>query len=101
MRRVSPSETPFYKRNAPYMLGIEANWEKKEESDANIAWARNVFEDMHRFSEGGSYLNFPGFVEQREDLLKGAYGPNLKGLQEIKARYDPENLFHGTINIAS
>ena len=81
------------------MLGIEANWQNKNDTDANIKWARDVYDDMQRFADGGTYLNFPGFVEKTDDLLKGAYGPNLDRLRSVKAKYDPENLFPGTVNI--
>ena len=81
------------------MLGIEANWDKREDASANIDWARNVIKDMQRFTSGGSYLNFPGFVEEKEALLQGSYGPNLSRLREIKAKYDPSNLFSGLLNI--
>ena len=99
MTRVSPTATAFFKRDAPFMLGIEANWTKREDAKANISWARNVSKDMRRFTKGGSYLNFPGFVEEREALLRGSYGPNLDRLRKIKAQYDRSNHFTGTINI--
>jgi UDP-N-acetylenolpyruvoylglucosamine reductase len=99
MTRVSPTATAFFKRDAPFMLGIEANWTKREDAKANISWARNVSKDMRRFTKGGSYLNFPGFVEERKVLLQGSYGPNLDRLKKIKAKYDPTNHFTGTINI--
>ena len=47
----------------------------------------------------GRDLNFPGFVEDHERLLRDAYGSNLDRLREIKARYDPDNLFQGLLNI--
>ncbi|RPJ71148.1 MAG: FAD-binding oxidoreductase, partial [Desulfobacteraceae bacterium] len=100
MRRVKSTETAFHTRDAPYMIGIEANWDAREEAEANINWARAVFEDLKKFSRGGNYLNFPGFFEEQESLLKGSYGENLKRLKSIKATYDPENLFLGAINIA-
>ncbi len=100
MSRVKSTDTAFYKRDAPYMIGIEANWDKREDAEANIEWARAVFEDMKKFTRGGHYLNFPGFFEERESLLLGAYGENLKRLKSVKAKYDPANLFLGAINIA-
>ena len=99
MNRISPSDTAFFKRDAPYMLGIEANWTRREDASANINWAKNVVKDMQKFTKGGSYLNFPGFVEEKEALLQGSYGPNLERLRAIKAKYDPSNLFPGTLNI--
>jgi FAD/FMN-containing dehydrogenase len=98
--RVSQTDTAFYKRDAPFMLGIEANWKNRNDADANIQWARDVFAEMQQFSRGGVYLNFPGFLEEREALLQAAYGPNLERLRAIKATYDPTNLFPGLLSIA-
>ncbi len=97
--RVKPEDTAFYNRAAPFMLGIEANWRNPEDHEANIAWARNVFDDMRRFSKGGVYLNFPGYLEDREALLKAGYGPNLERLRDIKAAHDPGGLFTGLLSI--
>ncbi len=99
MSRAKSTDTAFYKRDAPYMIGIEANWDRPEDTEANIAWARAVFEAMKKFTRGGHYLNFPGFFEERDNLLLGAYGENLERLKSIKAKYDPSNLFLGAINI--
>ncbi len=97
--RVHPTATPLWRRDAPFLLGIEANWKSRGEADANIRWAREVFDEMQQFSRGGVYLNFPGFVEEREALLQAAYGPNLAPLRAIKAKYDPTNLFRGVLSI--
>ncbi|RIK38713.1 MAG: FAD-linked oxidase, partial [Chloroflexi bacterium] len=60
---------------------------------ANIEWARRGIAELQRFSTGGIYLNFPGFGEEREEMLRSAYGDNYARLAELKARYDPGNLF--------
>ncbi len=99
MGRVADTATAFYKRDAPYMIGIEANWEHTDETESNIEWARRLYRDLKKSTRGGDYLNFPGFFEDREDMLAGAYGPNLARLRSIKRRYDPDNLFAGAINI--
>lgn len=99
MNRVPSDKTAYARREVLYALAIESNWTDPDQSDANIAWTREAFDDMQRFTRG-AYLNFPGFVEDRDELLRGAYGDNLERLREIKARYDPDNLFHGTLNIA-
>jgi hypothetical protein len=99
LNRVAPGKTAFARRDARYMLAIEANWTNPGQSEANIAWARNCFEDMRRFARG-SYLNFPGFMEDGDKLLQGAYEDNYDRLRAIKAAYDPENLFRGALNIA-
>jgi FAD/FMN-containing dehydrogenase len=96
--RVEPTATPFWNRSAPYMLGIEANWERGEDSDANVAWARGLFDAMQPYSDGGVYLNFPGFHEEGDAMVKAAYGPNAARLREIKAAHDPDGIFPGLLS---
>lgn len=99
MSRVDPTATAFFNRRIPYMVAIEANWSERADSDANIAWARALHKALQPFSSGGNYLNFPGYVEDQDVLLRGAYGDNLQRLKQIKAKYDPDNLFPGLLNI--
>lgn len=100
MNRVPASNTPFHKRDAAVTIAIEANWNNPAEIEANIAWARTVYADLERFSDGSSCRNFPGFMEDRALLLQAAYGANLPKLREIKSKYDPGNLFPGLLNIS-
>ena len=55
---------------------------------------------MEKHSTGGVYLNFPGLGEEKEALVKAGYGVNYDRLAELKAKYDPENLFRMNQNIA-
>lgn len=98
MNRVTSNRTAYARRDARYLCAVESNWTDPEQSNTNIAWTREVFEDMQRFALG-SYLNFPGFVEEPERLLEGAYGPNYGRLKTVKTKYDPDNLFRGVLNI--
>ena len=86
-------ETAFTHRDAPYMIGLESNWDDPKDDKANIAWARSVWNDLQRFSTGGIYVNFPGFEEGGESHQRSAYGANWERLQDVKQRYDPTNLF--------
>ena len=99
--RVSAGSTAFGRRDAPYLIGVEANWDEPAGDDANVAWARKMYDDMRPFSPGGLYPNFPGFGEGGESLVRESYGGNYSRLQQIKARYDPQNLFRSTLNIAA
>jgi FAD/FMN-containing dehydrogenase len=101
MGRVGADESAFGDRSAPILLGIEANWEENPEDDeANIAWARGCYSDLRRFSGGGVYLNFPGFLEEGQGLIRDAYGENYERLVALKNKYDPANLFRLNQNIA-
>ncbi len=98
LTRVPADATAFARRDVSWLIGIEANWTDANQSDANIMWARQAFEDMQQFGHG-TYLNFPGFMEDSDKLLQGAYEINYDRLRTIKGKYDPDNLFHGAVNI--
>lgn len=97
--RVGAEESAFGGREAPFLLGVEANWEDPRDDEANIAWARECVEDMQRFSGGGQYLNFPGFLEGGDETLRTTFGANYERLVALKSRYDPTNLFRLNQNI--
>jgi hypothetical protein len=44
-------------------------------------------------------LNFAGFGEEGEDLLRASFGGNYDRLKEVKAKHDPENVFRSNLNI--
>ena len=99
MGRVGAGESAFGDRSVPILLGIEANWEEPADDEANVAWARECVSDMRRFSEGGMYLNFPGFMEEGQDLMRDAFGENYERLVALKNEYDPTNVFRLNQNI--
>ena len=95
MNRV-PADGSAFGARYPYLIGVEANWEDPAASDDNIAWARDAVTALEPFSTGGGYLNFPGFFEEGEDLLRASHGErNYERLVELKRRYDPDGLFVG------
>jgi FAD/FMN-containing dehydrogenase len=49
--------------------------------------------------DGRAYLNFPGFLEEGDDLVRRSLGPNYDRLAQLKARVDPGNLFRRNANI--
>ena len=93
MGRVDPSATAFPARNEAFLLTVEATWDDPARSGENLAWARETWSEMEEFSPGTLYVNFPGFAEEGDDLLRTAYGPNYDRLVELKSRYDPTNVF--------
>lgn len=99
VNRIAPDATAFHERSAPFMIGIEANWLGAEENDANVTWARGITDDLMKVADSSSYLNFPGFAEEGEEMLARAYGGNYARLKEIKTKYDPDNFFRGALNI--
>ena len=97
--RSGADESAFSGRQAPYLLGVEANWENQNEDRENIAWTRTCIEAMQPFSDGSEYLNFPGFLEKGEETLRKTFGAKYERLIDLKNKYDPTNLFRLNLNI--
>jgi FAD/FMN-containing dehydrogenase len=97
--RVRPEATAFFRRQDPYLLGIEANWTDAAEDEENLRWVRELFAEMQSFSDGGAYFNFPGFIEEGETQLRRSFGPNLDRLRSIQARFDPDALFRSNLRL--
>ena len=89
MRRTGAEATAFGRRDAPYLLSFDATWTDPRDTERNIAWAREAWAAMRRFSSGGLYLNFPGFGEEKEELLRAAYGANYERLRSLKRSTTP------------
>jgi FAD/FMN-containing dehydrogenase len=98
-RRVGAEATAFGSREAPYLLSFDTTWTDPADTERNIAWTRASWADMQRFGGGGLYLNFAGFGEEKEALVRAGYGANYERLARLKAEYDPSNLFRMNQNI--
>ena len=99
LRNEPEGGSAFAQREAPFLFGLEANWEEADGDADNLAWARDLFAEVKSHSLGGTYLNFPGLAEEGEELLRASYGANYDRLKELKARYDPENVFRSSFSI--
>jgi FAD/FMN-containing dehydrogenase len=99
MKRADPEESAFRGRDAALLLSLEANWVDPADDARNIAWAREFIADMEPFSDGSRYLNFAGFHEEGEAMMRSAFGPHYARLLALKRRYDPTNVFRLNQNI--
>lgn len=99
IERVDPDATAFRNRRARYMFSIDGGWTDPAASADNIAWIRRFWEVMLPFSNGGVYMNFPGFAEGEDDPWRASHGPNYQRLAEVKGKYDPMNIFRMNQNI--
>ncbi|AGA34501.1 putative oxidoreductase, oxygen dependent, FAD-dependent protein [Thioalkalivibrio nitratireducens DSM 14787] len=73
-------------------------WDEPEDDAANIAWAREAWQDLKAFSTGGAYINFQT-EDEGSERMEAALGPALQRLAEIKQRWDPDNRFRVNRNI--
>lgn len=90
--------TPLATRSATWIVHPLALWEKSEDDESVIAWARASCKAVRPFSTGHVYLNFIG--EEGQDRVIAGYGKaNYERLAELKRVWDPTNLFRGNQNI--
>ncbi|MGH3984303.1 MAG: hypothetical protein ACRDST_16875 [Pseudonocardiaceae bacterium] len=68
--RLGPSDTVFGDRSAPFLLGIESNWERPEDDAAALEWGRASFRALEPFATGAEYLNFPGLYEDNDRMVR-------------------------------
>jgi FAD/FMN-containing dehydrogenase len=99
MSAVGESETAYGGRATAFLVTGEVSWADPALNDEAIAWGREFWDAMGKYSSGGLYLNFAGLGEEKEALVKAAYGANYERLAELKAKYDPGNLFRMNLNI--
>jgi FAD/FMN-containing dehydrogenase len=99
VKRGSAKDSAFHGRHAAFLLNPEANWENPAEDDANIRWVREFVDEMQPFSDGSRYLNFPGFQEEGEDMMRKSFGQQYERLITVKQQYDPTNFFSINQNV--
>ncbi len=101
INRLGPEETAYSERSANWMVSIDGNWKDRAEDERVIGWVRDAWSDVHRLGTGTTYLNFTGLDDEATSTgVESAFGRNLRRLAEVKARYDPDNLFRLNNNIA-
>jgi FAD/FMN-containing dehydrogenase len=98
LNRLNEEHSPVGNRDARYVLNIAGSWEKADEDKANVEWAREAWDDMKSFSTGGTYINFLT-EDEGPERIKAALGKGLQRLVEVKAKWDPQNLFRTNRNI--
>lgn len=95
--KVSRGETAWNYRDANYGMVIVGVADNANDKEKVIEWAKNYWSDVHPYSMGGAYINM--IMDEGPDRVKAGYGDNYNKLAQIKAKYDPGNLFRVNQNI--
>ncbi|MEU8825630.1 FAD-binding oxidoreductase [Streptomyces sp. NPDC048636] len=91
-------DCPLPWRRSPWIVHPFGLWEDPADDDRVRRWVRAMREDVQPWSSGAVYLNFIG-AEGEERVIAG-FGPeNYQRLAEVKARYDPDNVFRFNHNV--
>ena len=88
--RVPVSATAYANRDAQFVMNVHTRWERPDEDDACVLWARSFFTASAPFASGGAYVSF--LTAEEKDRVRAAYGANYDRLVTVKRKYDPQNL---------
>jgi FAD/FMN-containing dehydrogenase len=97
MARVPQDATAYGHRESRIMANLAALYQSPDERAKHEAWVSDFLTAIEQ-SDKGAYVNFLG--EADEAQVRAAYpGSTWDRLRQIKARYDPSNLFRLNQNI--
>jgi len=115
VRTVPAGATAIAQRDVVMKAVYQTIWTDEADDAANLAWVRNLYRDVYAATGGvpvsgevsdGSFINYPD-----TDLADPAwntsgvawhtlyYKDNYPRLQQVKARWDPRNVFHHALAI--
>ena len=94
---VGQSDTAFAYRDVTWggvIVGVDP-----DPNNAKVLkdWVIDYWEALHPTSAGGAYVNM--MMDEGQERIRAAYGPNYERLAAIKRAYDPDNVFHVNQNI--
>ena len=98
LNRLNNEHSAVGNRDARYVINAAGSWEQESDDQVNIEWVRKAWEAMRPFSTGGTYINFLT-EDENQERIEAALGDGLQRLAEIKAKWDPENVFRTNRNI--
>jgi len=97
MARVATDATAFTHRKSRIMVNLAALYQGPAEKETHDSWV-NGFASAIQQSDEGAYVNFLGNVDEAQ--VHAAYpGKTWERLSQVKAKYDPTNLFRLNQNI--
>ena len=98
VRRVSERESAFTLRDGDYNLAIVGRWVDPADAERTIAWAKQLNRQLAPHSLESTYVNY--LPEDEGDRVAAIYGAaRYNRLQDLKRKYDPQNLFRMNANI--
>jgi FAD/FMN-containing dehydrogenase len=97
MGRLPVEATAFAGRDANFVMNVHTRWREARDDARCIGWAREFYNATRTYASSTAYVNF--LPDEDGERLSTTYGANYAKLREIKAKYDPENVFRVNQNI--
>lgn len=97
MAQVPADETAFVHRDADLMVSVIGIWmDPEDDGTAHRRWTEQAWKPLASASRG-VYVNF--LQDDIDERTPEAYRGIMQRLAEVKAKYDPENVFHFNANV--
>ena len=97
IKRVPDGTMALSDREAPFDVHAVSLWRDPADDERNVAFTRGFHEAMRPFATGRVYVNF--LSDEGRERAIASWGDDYARLQELKRRYDPENVFRASQNI--
>ncbi len=95
--RVGQNDTAWNYREANFVQVIVGVDPDPANNARTIAWSKEYWRKLHPLSSGGAYVNM--MMDEGQERVMASYRDNYPRLAQIKAKYDPQNLFRVNQNI--
>ncbi len=95
--QVGRNDTAFSYREsrwASVIVGVDPDPANR---DIVTSWCKDYWLALHPYSAGGAYVNM--MMDEGQERVEASYRDNYARLTQVKATYDPTNLFHVNQNI--
>ncbi|MDQ3965691.1 MAG: FAD-binding oxidoreductase [Actinomycetota bacterium] len=100
INRVPEDATSFIHRGDLFSCQYLAYWDQGDPqrvADANLAWIAGFYDEMRPFVSGFAYQN--NIDPDLAGWERAYYGSALERLMDVKATYDPDDVFHSAQSI--
>jgi hypothetical protein len=97
VQRVGKNDTAFAYRDCTWAMVIVGVDEDAAKKDELRQWCVDYFDAIKPYSAGGGYVNM--MMAEGQERIEDSYAENYERLRQVKAAYDPDNLFHVNQNI--
>jgi len=94
---VDKKDTAWSYRDANFIQVIVGVDPDPANNERMIAWSKEYRRALLPFSAGGGYVNM--MMDEGQERVRAAYRDNYARLEQVKAKYDPQNLFRLNQNI--
>jgi hypothetical protein len=85
--RVEAEQTAFGDRSSEWMLSVDSTWHDPAEDGTNVSYTRAFWDAAAPFSDGKTYFNFPGLLEEGDAAVRANYGANHARVARIKVAW--------------